>query len=493
MAIPITCASCGKSFRVKNEFAGRRGRCPWCSQAVHVPGELQRQSRVAPQDVAVATGSKPPREPSAPAEAPPERDARALMREILAAFQGEFPRVRPTLLYRFGVIIVAGTMLLLPAVYVALVGLAAYGVYYHAVYNIWILRSGLRWFALLLYLVPLFAGLILLPFLIKPLFARPSSKRKQRELKFTDEPLVHSFVQRLCQAVNAPVPRSIHVDCAVNAGAGFRGGIFSMLSRDLVLTIGLPLVAGMNMRQLAGVLAHELGHFSQGAGMRVQYLVRAVNGWFYRVVYEEDQWDDLLDSLTDDEEWGFFALVGLLAKLLVGISRRILWLLMLIGHAVSCFMSRQMEFDADRYEARLAGSDAFKGTTKRMHELLVADRYARHLLVEDAYGGPLPKDFPTFIAQTTGELPPPARQLIREVLKEKRARWFATHPADKDRIAAAQRENAPGIFRLELPATLLFSDFEELAAAVSPKLYRRALAMTALPGGTQYSNTPATA
>jgi Zn-dependent protease with chaperone function len=36
----------------------------------------------------------------------------------------------------------------------------------------------------------------------------------------------------------------------------------------LVLVIGLPLAAGMSMRQVAGVLAHEFGHFAQGAGMR---------------------------------------------------------------------------------------------------------------------------------------------------------------------------------------------------------------------------------
>ena len=34
-----------------------------------------------------------------------------------------------------------------------------------------------------------------------------------------------------------------------------------------------------------------------------------------------------------------------------------LWVLMWIGHGVSSFMLRQMEFDADRYEARVAGSE----------------------------------------------------------------------------------------------------------------------------------------
>lgn len=36
MSIAVTC-SCGKSFRVKDEYAGRRGKCPACGVAVTIP------------------------------------------------------------------------------------------------------------------------------------------------------------------------------------------------------------------------------------------------------------------------------------------------------------------------------------------------------------------------------------------------------------------------------------------------------------------------
>jgi hypothetical protein len=67
-----------------------------------------------------------------------------------------------------------------------------------------------------------------------------------------------------------------------------------MFGNDLVLTIGMPLVAGMSLRQFAGVLAHEFGHFSQGAGMRLSFIIRSINLWFMRVVYERDDWDERL-------------------------------------------------------------------------------------------------------------------------------------------------------------------------------------------------------
>ena len=83
------------------------------------------------------------------------------------------------------------------------------------------------------------------------------------------------------------------MDCLVNASAGF-GRDAGLFGQNLVLTIGLPLVAGLTARQFAGVLAHEFGHFSQGAGMRLSYVVRSVNAWFARVVFERDGWDESL-------------------------------------------------------------------------------------------------------------------------------------------------------------------------------------------------------
>lgn len=46
----------------------------------------------------------------------------------------------------------------------------------------------------------------------------------------------------------------------------------------------------LDLQQFAGVLAHEFGHFAQSSGMRLSYLIRSINHWFARVVFEEDQW-----------------------------------------------------------------------------------------------------------------------------------------------------------------------------------------------------------
>ena len=54
------------------------------------------------------------------------------------------------------------------------------------------------------------------------------------------------------------------------------------------LEIGLPLVNALTLSELKAVLAHEFGHFAQGTGMRITYVIRGVNAWFARTVYERD-------------------------------------------------------------------------------------------------------------------------------------------------------------------------------------------------------------
>ena len=216
------------------------------------------------------------------------------------------------------------------------------------------------------------AGGILIFFLVKPFFAAKAKRPEPITLDPEQEPLLFAFVQKVCGLVGAPAPCRIVVDCEVNASASLRRGLWS---KDLVLTIGLPLATGLEMRQFAGVLAHEFGHFAQGAGMRLTYIIRKINFWFARVVYERDEWDLKLEQYAKGGDWRVLIVLHT-ARGCVWLSRRILWALMHTGHAISCFMLRQMEYDADSYEAKLAGSDAFEATASRLRVLNAATQVA---------------------------------------------------------------------------------------------------------------------
>lgn len=395
-------------------------------------------------------------------ELAPAYDPARVRETLLNDFRGSVPPVSTPWSYRAGILLVACVMVLLPLVYVGLIGLTCYAVYYHAVNHTSILEvqtRGKGYFLLVLaYVAPMAVGAILILFMLKPLFARPAPGPRRRTLSRADEPLLFEFVDRICAAVRAPRPREIDVDVEVNASAGFRRGWWSMLGDDLVLTIGLPLAAGLTVRQLGGVLAHEFGHFSQGAGMRLTYVIRSIVHWFERVVYERDQWDEWLVSASGSLDlrigWVLY-----LARLFVWITRKILYVLMICGHAVAGLMLRQMEFDADRYEARLAGSRTFADTVRRLQVLNVAAQGAQADLRSFYAEGRLGDDLPKLILANVDQLPEELQAKIDLAIADSQTGWFDTHPADRDRIESAAREAAPGVLTNEWPASVLFRDF----------------------------------
>jgi Zn-dependent protease with chaperone function len=459
MTIAVTCGSCKTAFRVKDEHAGKRGKCPRCQAAVEVP------SPPAPGQETVA----PVRRPEAGAS------AHLVMREILQAFQGEVRPVRKRAAYGVGVLLLSAALLVLPALYLALVGAVAYLLYLHATVNLPVVGRMRSWWALFfLYIGPLVVGAILLLFMVKPLFARRSRTHKLRTLEFGEEPLLFALVTRVAQVLGAPEPKRIDVDCQVNASAGFGSVLGGFFGGDLVLTIGLPLVAGLSIQQFAGVVAHELGHFAQGTAMRLSYVVRSVNAWFARIVYERDDWDEAL--VRGCEEGGRLALLLYLALFCVWLTRRVLWLLLAIGHALSCFLMRQMEFDADRNETRLVGTETFADTSRR---LLLLD-----LVANSAYGlaadswkktGRLPDDLSALVAALADGVSREDVVRIERELSKSKTGLFDTHPAHGERLASARRENAPGVFHLDGPATRLFKDFPRTSRAISLDLYRQVI------------------
>ncbi len=311
-------------------------------------------------------------------------------------------------------------------------------------------------------------------FMCKPLFARSARRDKPRSLTRRGEPLLFAFVEKLCEAVGAPCPRRIDVDCQVNASASFRRGWLSMLGNDMVLTVGLPLVAGLNLRQFAGVLAHEFGHFTQGWGMRLSYGIRRISFWFTRVVYERDVWDQRLVDWSNKWNWRL-QIVLYLARACVWLTRGVLWALMMVGHAVSGVLLRQMEFDADLHETRLAGSKAFESTCRRLAVLGVATSGAYHDLSNWYRESRLGDDLPRLILANVKQLPPESRKLIDDQIDHSTTGWLDTHPADSQRIARARQAKLPGLFRDERPATELFADFRALSKTVTFDFYKSML------------------
>ncbi len=218
--------------------------------------------------------AKTPVQQEPPASPPLTADERAL----LAALAGEVPQTYKSSFYLLGLILVALAMIALSLIYLTLVGGLGWLLYWHATENFDLLtppvgssflRRRRQLGYVLLYILPLLLGLVLLFFMLKPLLAPRRREFDGLPVRREEQPLLFAYVDKLSDILHTPRPRQIMLDCNVNASASFRRGIFSVLGNDLTLRLGLPLVSGMSLRDFSGVLAHELGHFSQGLGMRI--------------------------------------------------------------------------------------------------------------------------------------------------------------------------------------------------------------------------------
>ena len=374
-------------------------------------------------------------------------------------------------LYQIGMLAVAVAMVLLPLLYIALIAGVGYATARYAVIWLALFETAGNEKGKVFAVAPLVVGVLVVLFMIKPLFARRPKRSEPREISREDEPALFAFIDRICDLVHAPRPRRVLVDLQVNASASFRRGFLSLFGQDLTLTIGLPLVAGLNVRQFGGVLAHEFGHFAQGVGMRLTFIIRSVNAWFYRVVYERDAWDEHLASTARSIDLRIGVILHL-SRLMIWLTRKLLWVFMIVGHGISCFMLRQMEFDADHYETQLSGSGGFAETAERLRLLSLGWQRAIAQQQQAFQGKRLVDDLPGLIAIETQRLPGEACEALQKAAHESKTGWFDTHPSDADRVRAAEAEGTSGVLSGEAPARELFADFSTRAQGVTEAYYR---------------------
>ena len=329
-----------------------------------------------------------------------------------------------------------------------------------------VLRVGGVVLSALLYFVMWTAAVLMFIALVRPLFARGGGDERTRAITPDSDPLVHNFVQRIATAVGAPMPSRINVNTDVNASAGFPGGLFTSAQSELILTLGLSLVAGLNTRQFAGILAHELGHFTQESNIRLTGLVMRISNW---VAWASSSayWDYRIAQFG-----GCVYLLTFPARLVMRVPQWILCGLFLGARMICGYMFRLREFDADRFWTRVCGSECFETTVRQLEVLGVAYGQSIGQLQFSYTEGRLGDNLPLLVLSNSRQLPKKVHKDLRKRVAEGKTGLFDSHPCASERIEMAWKENSPGIYRVEQPAHLLFSNFLGLARNATWDYYR---------------------
>jgi Zn-dependent protease with chaperone function len=416
----------------------------------------------------------------------PGAQAAAALDKLLSALPDAIDPVPRSWGFRLRLALALFVLSAVSAVYMALVVVTSYGVWSHFASDALVTTVRGLFGGLGAYLAFRVAGPILCVFLVKPIFTLRRVVRPALTLERTAEPRLFAYVERLCRAQRAPAPRQIRVNTDINASAGLRRGLISLLGNDLVLTVGLPLVRAMTLRELTGVLAHEFGHFAQGGAMRLTYLIRTASGFMFRVAHERDGFDALLIELSRFRVifdlrvtivlW-LFAAFMLGVQLFLWLARALMKGLAWVALAASAALLREMEYDADRHEARVAGSEAFSAVALKLAVLGAGRQAAWSLQARWWESRRLADDVPALVMAIVHQLDaqPDVLPRIRQSLEAEKTGWFDTHPAHGDRLASVARDAVPGVMTLDAPASVLFNDLEGLCQRATLAEYRDAI------------------
>jgi len=490
----IACSGCQKNLKVRSDRIGMKFKCPACGTLVTatvsrtqsaeasrtttpvLPGIASRQNTTLDQHPVSETSSKT----SSAAHLPygidqslptpvPEQQLEALLKR----FSGDFPRPRLSLTHLVTAMIVVFVMLALLVLYFAFVAAVGWLTCWHATHN-WNWMTAVRgraaiYIGLIYFGLTLGGGVWVLS-MLKPIFRGWGRAQRGEGIQRADHPLLFLFSDRLADIVGSPRPGVIMLTHDVNASASYNTRMFGLMRTDFCLALGLPLVAGLTLPQLAGIIAHEFGHFSQSKSTLLSRKIDGINSWFAQAIYQRDWVDELIESATTEADHFIVSIVGFAMWCIVNLGRGILWCLMWIGAAVGSTLSRQMEYDADQYACGVVGSQAFAGTLQRLIELSLAEAIAGHYIFTSHDSYHLPADYPAFVAGLADQYGK-VKKKAKRVIRDEKTSWQATHPPIRDRIAAAERLGQPGIFDSKLSGKKLFRNFRKESEQLTLFLY----------------------
>jgi hypothetical protein len=311
-------------------------------------------------------------------------------------------------------------------------------------------------------------GLVVMGFLLRPFVVRGVERGRALALSPVAEPLLHAFVGMVCDAVGAPRPVRVEVDCRMNASVELGGGPGG---RDGVLRLGLPLVAGLTLEQFTGLLAHEVGHLGQTWALRVNRGIREADRWLDAVAGKRSEaaleaWGEEGDSRVHRGVWG-------VARVGIGLSRGLLGMVVGGGRVVNRRLLGEMERDADRVQVQVVGVEVFEATFRRLCVLAEVRRVLYRGIRDGLLRGEAPPgNLPARIAEEADRVGADTAERWFMAWQEKQGESRKAHASAAVRIERARDTKAGGLFRMAGSAELLFSNFEALARQVTALHYR---------------------
>ena len=247
----------------------------------------------------------------------------------------------------YGLLIV-GTILLFLVV-IALVCLAGWAMY----------KSGhIYGRAIILLIGAIVVAGICVKVVLEPLFKIfEPQKNNGKEIKRADYPDLFALIDEVVEKVDCLQPKHVYLSDECNAYVNYPSMWGYIFHGRQNLTIGIPLMFGMNKTELKSILSHEFGHFTQKSVNvnRIANLSEFICGAIAQSQEEIEKADD------DSYEAKARLFARLATKIMVKQYHKVA--------PLNGVLSRAQEYDADRFSYEVVGSDGSLSALCKIQDL----------------------------------------------------------------------------------------------------------------------------
>lgn len=265
------------------------------------------------------------------------------------------------------------------------------------------------------------------------IFKRP--KEKGVEITREDHPELFALIDDVVKEVDCLQPKHVRVSNECNAYVYYPSLLGYLRTGRQNLTIGLPLIYGLNKTELKAILAHEFGHFTQKSVStnRTANLSEFICASIARSIDEASQSENSYAKIAE----GFVRFAG---KVMTKQYHRVA--------PYNGILSRAQEFDADHYSQMVAGTDAAVSSQCKLDYISERWNGFLHMLysfqrdqkrspenILDAYGSFFKgKDAQSGVVITSGLHMTEPKKTVESRIGS--ADKEDTHPSTEERVAA---------------------------------------------------------
>lgn len=327
--------------------------------------------------------------------------------------------------------------------------------------------------------VLLLAGLLLL-FLLKPLVALFHLEQGGVPLGEDQEPDLYAFVEKVCERIGAPMPAEIRLLEDATIRVAYQHGPQGWMENRTVLTLGVPLIAGLNCSQLTALLARHLSPYRNKTFPRAAAIMLHGHEWLQRTVDGEDIVDRTLKRWHEETRLGD----GLyrVLQLLLGPSRHMVGWRLRLSRALDRRVVHRLAADADRLALAFSGSEGFIRLVDQVNLLaFVGDNLLSNLETQWRSKGTLPGNLVQLMVMRSRQLPVYTPQKLRLLEEQQKATTGNILPSEQQRLQPlGNTAVTPGDSCLS-PAAVLFHHYSKLTRTMTLRYYHHRLRLPVSP------------